>query len=577
MNDRQHTENQTFGEMLRATMKSKDTEEWIDVYFTRPIGLFFALVWKRLGVHPNAITILSIFLGVAAAVMFYFEDTLHNVLGILLLMSANFCDSTDGQLARLTGKTSLVGRLLDGLAGDVWFFAIYVALCLRLMPQLMPGTDIHWGMGIWALAFVAGIICHSPQASLADYYRQIHLLFLKGTTGSELDHSEQQRAICEALPKKGATLERMFHSNYANYCSSQERRTPAFQKLIIYIRRHYGSVDQMPQEQRQWFVDHSRPLMKYTNVLSFNVRAICLYVTCLLHCPWVYMLFEITVLMCLYIYMHKRHEDICTVLLHRLQDAEGEVAVIFDYGATLDTGGQHWARAMWRAWQKHLPWLTWQQFRSVYIKAERAIEYSGVIKKDTTFRDTLTLRINAQGSDMAVEGLLDEQERATAAQQVTCDLYALATLHTARSAEVIRELKHHCLVALVSNFYGNLNTVLREMGLDGLFDTVIESAAEGIRKPDARLWQIAMDRLQVDAAHTWVVGDSIGKDIAPAHTLHCHTVWMKGEGWDEEENVKGGVTPHHTITDIRELLHVIPAKQINSDTADNNIVDLANN
>ena len=64
----------SFSELLKASLKSKDTEEWLDVYFTRPIGLFFALIWKRLGVHPNAITILSIFLGIAAAVMFYHTD-----------------------------------------------------------------------------------------------------------------------------------------------------------------------------------------------------------------------------------------------------------------------------------------------------------------------------------------------------------------------------------------------------------------------------------------------------------------------------------------------------------------------
>ena len=77
-----------FRKMLQASMKSKDTEEWLDVYFTRPIGLMFALFWNKLGVHPNAITILSIFLGVASAFMFYHTDLWHNIAGILLLMFA---------------------------------------------------------------------------------------------------------------------------------------------------------------------------------------------------------------------------------------------------------------------------------------------------------------------------------------------------------------------------------------------------------------------------------------------------------------------------------------------------------
>ena len=53
----------TFKELLRESFKSGDTEEWLDVHFTRPIGLVFALFWNKLGVHPNVITVLSIFLG----------------------------------------------------------------------------------------------------------------------------------------------------------------------------------------------------------------------------------------------------------------------------------------------------------------------------------------------------------------------------------------------------------------------------------------------------------------------------------------------------------------------------------
>ena len=132
--------NEYFRKMLYLSFKSEDTEEWLDVHFTRPVGLAFALFWNRLGVHPNAITILSICLGIGAAVMFYHIDLAHNLAGVALLMLANFCDSTDGQMARLTGKKTLIGRILDGFAGDVWFFCIYIALCLRLMPQFIPAT-----------------------------------------------------------------------------------------------------------------------------------------------------------------------------------------------------------------------------------------------------------------------------------------------------------------------------------------------------------------------------------------------------------------------------------------------------
>ena len=121
-------------------MKSEDTEEWLDVYFTRPIGLAFALLWNKFNIHPNVITILSIFLGIGAGWMFHYTDVWSNVCGMFLLMFANFCDSTDGQMARLTGKKTLIGRMLDGFSGDLWFVSIYVAFVVRLWNQ--PGAPL---------------------------------------------------------------------------------------------------------------------------------------------------------------------------------------------------------------------------------------------------------------------------------------------------------------------------------------------------------------------------------------------------------------------------------------------------
>lgn len=299
-------------ELLAASLKSKDTEEWLDVHFTRPIGLAFALLWHKLGVAPNYITVLSMFLGVAAGVMFYFTDFLHNLFGVILLMLANFCDSTDGQLARLTNQKSMIGRCLDGFAGDVWFFAIYLAIVLRIWNQNMPGTSDPWGFYGLALAAIAGIVSHMQQSSLSDYYRQIHLYFLKGDEGSELDTYEAQHAELEKLKgKEGVFWDRAFHSNYQNYCKSQEKRTLEFQKLRKTIETNFRTVEKMPEEWKEDFLKGSRPLMPMTNFLTFNSRAIFIYITCLLNIPWAYFLLEISLYNIIYIYMHKRHEELC--------------------------------------------------------------------------------------------------------------------------------------------------------------------------------------------------------------------------------------------------------------------------
>lgn len=295
---------------LQSTFKSQDTEEWLDIYFTRPIGLMWANFFNRFNVHPNVVTLLSIVLGGAAGVMFYYPDLTHTIIGILLLMWANFYDSADGQLARMTGKKTLWGRILDGFAGDVWFFSIYFFICLRLTPQ--------WGVWIWVLAAFSGLVCHVKQCQLADYYRNVHLYFIKGKSGSELDSYRKVRDDFNATPWRGNLAWKVFLYSYGNYTRSQEQMSPAFQTLKRKMKSLFG--DNLPERLRADFRQGSLPLMKYTNILTFNTRAITLYVCLLAGQPWIYFVFEITVMNGLFLYMRYRHETLCKTITQRIDE-----------------------------------------------------------------------------------------------------------------------------------------------------------------------------------------------------------------------------------------------------------------
>ena len=166
-------------------MKSTDTEGAFELYVTRTPGYLWALLFRSLGIHPIAVTLLSIVIGAASGYFFYFDSLSMNAIGMLLLVWANWYDCADGQLARMTGKKTLIGRILDGFAGDVWFFCIYLAIALRLTHAwtgFLPWLEQDaW---VWALMAWAGLHCHSQQCALADYYRNIHLWFLLGKQGS---------------------------------------------------------------------------------------------------------------------------------------------------------------------------------------------------------------------------------------------------------------------------------------------------------------------------------------------------------------------------------------------------------
>lgn len=295
---------------LASTFKSADTEEWLDIHFTRPLGLLWAKFFNHFDIHPNVVTILSIILGAAAGVMFYFTDLTHTIIGILLLVWANLYDSADGQLARMTGKKTRWGRILDGFAGDVWFFTIYAAICLRLQGDCIPFTQVKWGIWIWILAAISGLIFHGKQCQLADYYRNIHLFFIKGKSGSELDNFVKLREELKTLSWKKDGMWMVFLYFYGNYTHSQEKMAPAFQSLRKRLWQVYGD-NPVPAELAETFRKGSLPLMKYANILTFNTRAIVLYIVLLIGQPWIYFVFEIVVMNILFLYMRYKHEKLC--------------------------------------------------------------------------------------------------------------------------------------------------------------------------------------------------------------------------------------------------------------------------
>lgn len=204
---------------------------------------------------------------------------------------------------------------------------------------------------------------------------------------------------------------------------------------------------------------------------------------------------------------------------------------IFDYGGTLDTGGQHWGKVIWHAYERQQVPVSEAQFREAYVHAERTLGKNPIIQPDFTFKRTLQekLRIELEYlSNIGNLGSLDYLGR------LVDDLYARTCQETVRSREVLLQLKARYPMVLVSNFYGNIATVLQEFGLDGIFDTIIESAVVGVRKPDPQIFTLGVEALGLQPDEVIVVGDSMDKDIVPAGKAGCHTIWFKGEGWTDD-------------------------------------------
>jgi len=222
---------------------------------------------------------------------------------------------------------------------------------------------------------------------------------------------------------------------------------------------------------------------------------------------------------------------------------------IFDYGGTLDTGGCHWGKVLWHGYERCQVSVTEAQFREAYVQTERALAKAPIIGQDFTFRMTLDTKVRMQMDFLALQV---GTNGSLLARKVVDDLYARTVVETTHSREVLLRLRQRYPIVLVTNFYGNMSVVLREFGLDGIFLSVIESAAVGIRKPDPQIFRLGAEALDLLPKDITVVGDSIDKDIIPSKEIGCKTVWFQGEGWTDAPVDKS--LPDRVIRDLAELL-----------------------
>ena len=313
------------------TLKSAETEDWLDFHVIRPFCFQLARFFNRFDIHPNTVTVASMFIGAASAWFFaqgsfYYEGALgfvYNLIAIFLLMWADFFDCTDGQLARLTGKKSHVGRILDGVAGFTWFIPIYHAFVWRFYHH--HDLEFSW-LGIsdtpenvwiatavvYALGLISGIAGLAGQQRMADYYIQVHLFFLKGEKGAELDNSERQQEIYDQMtPETHSFAERYFQKSYIDYTKKQEGITPQFQRLMRKLRDKFGASENMPESVRKDFHDASLPVIFWNGLLTFNFRSFWLFLFCLIDIPIMNFVWEIVGMGLLAWYVNHRHESFC--------------------------------------------------------------------------------------------------------------------------------------------------------------------------------------------------------------------------------------------------------------------------
>ncbi|NOZ42857.1 MAG: HAD family hydrolase [Alphaproteobacteria bacterium] len=192
--------------------------------------------------------------------------------------------------------------------------------------------------------------------------------------------------------------------------------------------------------------------------------------------------------------------------------------IIFDFGGCLDSDGIHSRRLFFQAFrlQGLIAENQWDIFQDAYSRMDQNLVRDGLNDgQNLPQMNDLICRMIAQYLDLsdreAVGRAIDEITR----KQACC---------LNRNKTILLTLKTSFNLAVISNFYGNLDTVLKEFGLYDLFEFIIDSHHAGFQKPDPRIFEQAIKLTGEASSSLCFIGDNPDRDIEPARTLGMKTI-----------------------------------------------------
>lgn len=149
----------------RLAFKAIEIEEFTDIFFFRPGGWIIARGACAVGLTPTHLSIARAITGVAGGALLYNQS--RWTLAFALLVLSEMIDSSDGQLARMTGRITELGRVFDGVGDYLAHGAIYIAIAAGV---------IHHGGSSWVLIWMllAGL-SNAIQSQMYDYHRTMYV------------------------------------------------------------------------------------------------------------------------------------------------------------------------------------------------------------------------------------------------------------------------------------------------------------------------------------------------------------------------------------------------------------------
>ncbi|HMB90892.1 MAG TPA: CDP-alcohol phosphatidyltransferase family protein [Rhodothermales bacterium] len=264
--------------------RTQEIEEATNLYFIHPISRVLVTYFARWGVRPNTVSVLGmVFGGLAALAYYHYAQWPMVVLGFVLMIAWHIMDGSDGQLARLTGQTSELGKALDGLCDHLSFVLIYVSLSLASAQVL--------GSWVWILSVAAGI-SHVAQATAYEFQRQAYDYWVFDKASARIVRPKEFE---ERLPEGRSLARRMLDFMMLSYLRVQFRMAGVNAMLMADLEQALQETDDQSMI-RQAYRQFNLHAVKSWSLLCSNYRTLAIFVACLAGNPVYFFLFEFVLL-----------------------------------------------------------------------------------------------------------------------------------------------------------------------------------------------------------------------------------------------------------------------------------------
>jgi phosphatidylglycerophosphate synthase len=122
----------TIKELKESKAYKKPGDRLYKKIFIRPISVYFAWLFLRLGLSANDATLVSLVMGIFGSLFLLYTEPIMWVFGWLFFQLYNIFDSSDGQIARYSKTVTTRGDKMDLSAHVLVEISIFIAMTIGL-------------------------------------------------------------------------------------------------------------------------------------------------------------------------------------------------------------------------------------------------------------------------------------------------------------------------------------------------------------------------------------------------------------------------------------------------------------